>query len=80
MTAPGNNPQYEQDGATGRCRITATLSTSPLGEVCVCSAGCLHIDTPALSIRLTEREFLMLLSMLSAANRKLTAMQDAAVH
>ena len=80
MTTSSDNPQYEHDGATGRCRIAATLSTSPLGEISVCSAGCLHVDTPALSVRLTEREFLMLLSMLTAANRKLTAMQEAAVH
>ena len=60
MTTSRDNPHYGPDGATGRCQTAALLATGPLGEISVCSAGCLHIDTPALSVRLTEREFLML--------------------
>lgn len=80
MTALKKDQQLEHERSTGRCQKAATLSVSPLGEVSVCTMGCLHIDTPAVSVRLTEQEFLMLLGMLSAANRKLTSMQDAAVH
>ena len=41
------------------------LSKGPMGEISVCSACCLHIDTPAISIRLTEPDFRMLVRMFS---------------
>ena len=56
------------------------LSKGPMGEISVCSAGCLHIDTPAISIRLTEPDFRMLVRMFSTAATKLTTMRNTAVH
>ena len=50
------------------------LSTCDLGTVSVCPAGCLHIDTPSVSFRLTENSYFQLLDMLV---RAATALKDA---
>ena len=62
------------------CRTDVLLSRSSMGEISVCSAGCLHIDTPAVSIRLTEPDFRVLVRMFSTAANKLTTMRNTAVH
>jgi hypothetical protein len=71
--------QGEQQPVNG-CRTDVLLSKGPMGEISVCSAGCLHIDTPAVSIRLTEPDFRMLVRMFSTAATKLTTMRNTAVH
>ena len=71
--------QEQQQPASG-CRTDVLLSKGPMGEVSVCSAGCLHIDTPAISIRMTEPDFRMLVRMFSTAATKLTTMRNTAVH
>ena len=69
--------QQDPEPAAG-CRTDVLLSKGPMGEISVCSAGCLHIDTPA--IRLTEPDFRMLVRMFSTAATKLTTMRNTAVH
>ena len=69
----------DQQPANG-CRTDVLLSKGPMGEISVCSAGCLYIDTPAISIRLTEPDFRMLVRMFSTAATKLTTMRNTAVH
>ena len=71
--------QEQQQPANG-CRTDVLLSKGPMGEISICSAGCLHIDTPAISIRLTEPDFRMLVRMFSTAANKLTTMRNTAVH
>ena len=71
--------QADQQPANG-CRTDVLLSKAPMGEISVCSAGCLHIDTPAISIRLTEPDFRMLVRMFSTAATRLTTMRNTAVH
>ena len=71
--------QQDPQPATG-CHTDVLLSKGPMGEISVCSAGCLHIDTPAISIRLTEPDFRMLVRMFSTAATKLTTMRNTAVH
>ena len=71
--------QEQQQPASG-CRTDVLLSKGPMGEASVCSAGCLHIDTPAISIRMTEPDFRMLVRMFSTAATKLTTMRNTAVH
>ena len=71
--------QADQPPANG-CRTDVLLSKGPTGEISVCSAGCLHIDTPAISIRLTEPDFRMLVRMFSTAATRLTTMRNTAVH
>ena len=65
---------------TDGCRTEVLLSKGALGEVSVCSAGCVHIDSPAISIRMTEPDFRALVRMVSAAATQLTVVQDAAMH
>ena len=72
--------QQEQPQPAAGCRTDILLSKSAMGEVSVCSAGCLHIDTPALSIRLTEPDFRVLVRMFSTAANKLATMRNTAVH
>ena len=72
--------QQEQPQPAAGCRTDVLLSKSAMGEVSVCSAGCLHIDTPAVSIRLTEPDFRVLVRMFSTAANKLTMMRNSAVH
>ena len=72
--------QQEQPQPASGCRTDVLLSKSAMGEVSVCSAGCLHIDTPAVSIRLTEPDFRVLARMFATAANKLTTMRNTAVH
>ena len=80
MTTTKKEPQPQDPQPAQGCRTDVLLSRSALGEVSVCSAGCLHIDTPAISIRLTEPDFRMLVRMFSTAANKLTTMRNTAVH
>ena len=50
-----------------------------MGEISICSAGCLHIDTPAISVRLSEEDFLRLVGMFSTAAITLMTMRNSAV-
>ena len=59
---------------------TGVLSTGPMGEVSLCPEGCLHIDTPAVSVRLTEPQFRALVEMLTTAAGKLRPRRGTAVH
>lgn len=72
--------QQADPRATSRCRTDVLLSKGALGEVSVCSAGCVHIDSPAISIRMTEPDFRALVQMISAAATKLTVLRSTAVH
>ena len=80
MKASKKEPQQENSQPAKGCHTDVLLSEGPMGEISVCSAGCLHIDTPAISIRLTESDFRMLVSMFSTAATKLTTMRNTAVH
>ena len=66
--------------STSGCRTDVLLSKGVLGEVSVCSAGCVHIDSPAISIRMTEPDFRALVQMVSAAATRLTVLRTTAVH
>ena len=61
------------------CHTDTLLSKGPMGEISVCSAGCLHIDTPAISVRLTEQDFLRLVGMFSTAATTLMTMRNSTV-
>ena len=80
MTTLKKETKQEQQQPASGCRTDVLLSKGPMGEVSVCSAGCLHIDTPAISIRLTEPDFRLLVRMFSTAATKLTTMRNTAVH
>ena len=80
MATSKKEPQGEDQQPVGGCRTDVLLSEGPMGEISVCSAGCLHIDAPAISIRLTEPDFRMLVRMFSTAATKLTTMRNTAVH
>ena len=80
MNTPKKETQQKGPQALNGCHTDVLLSKGPMGEISVCSAGCLHIDTPAISIRLTEPDFRMLVRMFSTAANKLTAMRNTAVH
>ena len=62
------------------CRTDVLLSKGRLGEISVCSAGCVHIDSPAISLRMTEPDFRALVHMVSTAATKLTVLRNTAVH
>ena len=80
MKATKKEAQQEDSQPASGCRTDVLLSKSAMGEISVCSAGCLHIDTPAISIRLTEPDFRVLVRMFSTAANKLTTMRNTAVH
>ena len=71
--------QEDQQSASG-CRTEVLLSKSVMGEISVCSAGCVHIDSPAISIRMTEPDFRVLVQMISTAATKLTVLRNTAIH
>ena len=80
MNTSKKEPQQRDLQPANGCRTDVLLSKGSMGEISVCSAGCLHIDTPAISIRLTETDFRMLVRMFSTAANKLTTMRNTAVH
>ena len=63
-----------------RCQTDVLLSRSSMGEVSLCSSGCMHIDTPAISIRLRTSEFRALAAMFSEAATKLETARNRSVH
>ena len=79
MAIKSETKQEDPQPASG-CRTDALLSRGELGEITVCSAGCVHIDSPAISIRMTEPDFRALVQMVSTAAAKLTALRNTAVH
>ena len=56
------------------------LSTSTVGSVSICPAGCVHIDTKGVSLRLTERTYRDLVDLLSRARAELPVTTRATVH
>ena len=80
MTTSKRDPQQDDPRLADGCHIDVLLSKGPMGEISVCSAGCLHIDTPAISVRLTEPDFLRLVGMFSTAASTLMNLRNAAVH
>ena len=77
-TKTATMPQAET--SSDRCRTDVLLSKSAMGEVSLCSSGCLHIDTPAISIRLRTAEFRALAAMFSEAASKLETARNRSVH
>jgi len=77
-TSTKHTQQPDPRPANG-CHTDTLLSKGPMGEISVCSAGCLHIDTPAISVRLTEQDFLRLVGMLSTAANTLMTMRNSSV-
>lgn len=79
--ATSKKPARQQEPRLSNgCRTDVLLSKTQIGEISVCSAGCLHIDTPAISVRLTEPDFRHLVQMFTTAATKLTTMRNTAVH
>lgn len=72
--------KHEDPQAASGCRVDVVLSKGPLGEISVCSGGCVHIDSPAISIRMTEPDFRTLVEMVSDAATQLTVVRNAAMH
>lgn len=79
MTMKTEGKREEQQPASG-CRTDVVLSKGALGEVSICSAGCVHIDSPAISVRMTETDFRALVRMISGAATKLTVLRNTAIH
>ncbi len=73
------DPRPPDSRPANGCHTDALLAKGPMGEISVCSAGCLHIDTPAISVRLSEQDFLRLVGMFSTAATTLMTMRNSAV-
>lgn len=80
MTTSKKPARQQEPRPANGCHTDVLLSKTRIGEISVCSAGCLHIDTPAISIRLTEPDFRHLVQMFNTAATKLTTMRTTAVH
>ena len=72
-----HNPKDDNSTETSPMRL---LSSSSLGQVSMCPAGCVHIDTDGLSLRLTQKTYTELVAMLSRAASEMTDSRDVAVH
>ena len=79
MTTKDQGKREDQQPTSG-CRTDVLLSKGALGEISICSAGCVHIDSPAISVRMTETDFRALVQMISGAANKLTVLRNTAVH
>ena len=79
MTISRKDPQQPDTRPANGCHTDTLLSKGPLGEISVCSAGCLHIDTPSISVRLTEQDFMRLVGMFTTAATTLMTMRNSAV-
>ena len=79
MTTKTEAKQEDSRSATS-CRTDVVLSKGVLGEISSCSGGCVHIDSPAISFRMTEPDFRALVQMVSEAATKLTVLRSTAVH
>lgn len=79
MTISMKDSQQHDSRPANGYRTDTLLAKGPMGEISVCSAGCLHVDTPSVSVLLTESDFLRLVSMFSNAATTLTILRTRAV-
>ena len=79
-TTSRKDPQQPDPRPANGCHTDTLLSKGPMSEISVCSAGCLHIDTPAISVRLSEPDFLRLVGMFSTAATTLMTLRNPPVH
>ena len=77
-TTSRKDPQQPDPRPGNGCHTDTLLVKGPMGEISICSAGCLHIDTPSISIRLTEQDFLRVVGMFTTAATTLMTMRASA--